>query len=99
VYARRGGQPNGSRELSAELIDQITEAVVTTEDARDRADIIAELVHQVDEAVKWRNERHPGGAEERSLATLVDAAARHRARMSGAGLAADDRSRLAHSSG
>jgi len=69
------------RPLSAELIDGITEAVASPTDARVRADVIADLVHEVDEAVKWRNERHPGGVEEQSLATLVTAAAVHRHRM------------------
>ena len=69
------------RQLSAELIDGITEAVASTTDPRVRADVIADLVHEVDEAVKWRNERHPGGEEEQSLAALVAAAAVHRHRM------------------
>jgi hypothetical protein len=67
--------------LSAELIDSITEAVASPVDPRERADVISFLVHEVDEAVKWRNERHPGGEEEQSLATLVTAAAVHRHRM------------------
>jgi hypothetical protein len=69
------------RQLSAELIDGITEAVASTTDPRVRADVIADLVHEVDEAVKWRNERHPGGQEEQSLAALVIAAEVHRHRM------------------
>ena len=69
------------RPLSAELIDGITEAVASPTDPRVRADVIAHLVHEVDEAVKWRNERHPGGVEEQSLATLVTAAEVHRHRM------------------
>jgi alkylhydroperoxidase family enzyme len=68
-------------QLSAELIDGITEAVASPTDARVRADVISDLIHEVDEAVKWRNERHPGGEEEQSLATLTAAAAVHRHRM------------------
>ena len=72
---------NARYQLSAELIDGITEAVASPTDARVRADVIAHLVHEVGEAVKWRNERHPGGEEEQSLETLVAAAAVHRHRM------------------
>lgn len=67
--------------LRAELIDEITEAVVKPADARVRAKVITELVHEVDEAVKWRHQRNPDGQEERSLVTLVDAAAAHQDRM------------------
>jgi hypothetical protein len=78
-----GGDMSGSNghQLSAELIDGITEAVASPTDPRSRAEVIADLVHEVDEAVKWRNERHPGGEEEQSLAALVEAAAVHRHRM------------------
>lgn len=69
------------RQLSAELIDGITEAVASPTDPRVRAAVIADLVHEVGEAVRWRNERHPGGEEEQSLETLVAAAAVHRHRM------------------
>jgi len=78
------------RQLSAELIDGITEAVVRPTDPRVRADVIADLVHEVDEAVKWRNERHPGGEEELSLAGLVTAAAVHRHRMDDVPVDLDD---------
>ncbi|HYP43864.1 MAG TPA: hypothetical protein VEQ66_01540 [Propionibacteriaceae bacterium] len=67
--------------LRAELVDEITEAVVTPTDPRVRAKVISELVHEVDEAVKWRHQRHPHGQEERSLGGLVDAAEAHQERM------------------
>lgn len=72
---------NAGHHLSAELIDGITEAVASPTDPRLRADVIADLVHEVGEAVKWRNEGHPGGEEEQSLETLMAAAAVHRHRM------------------
>jgi len=71
--------------LSAELIDEITEAVVKPADPRDRAEVIVDLVNEVDQAVKWRHQLHPDGQEERSLAPLVEAAADHRGRMEGLG--------------
>ena len=77
-------------QLSAELIDGITEAVVSPTDPRARADVISDLVHEVDEAVKWRNERHPGGEEELSLAALVTAAEVHRHRMDDVPVDLDD---------
>lgn len=64
-------------ELRAELIDEITEAVVKADQPSDRAQVIADLVHEVDEVVKWRHQPHPGSAEEQSLTRLVDAAATH----------------------
>lgn len=67
--------------LRAELVDEITEAVVKPADPSVRAQVIDELVHEVDEAVKWRHQDEPGGQEERSLAPLVEAAAAHRERM------------------
>lgn len=67
--------------LRAELVDEITEAVVKPTDARVRAQVITELVHEVDEAVKWRHQQDPDGQEERSLAPLVEAAAAHQERM------------------
>lgn len=71
--------------LSAELMDEITEAVVKPTDARVRAKVINELVHEVDEAVKWRHQHHPDGQEERSLVGLVDAAQAHQERMENLG--------------
>lgn len=64
-------------ELSAELIDEITEAVVKADQPSGRAQVIVDLVHEVDEVVKWRHQPHPGSAEEQSLTRLVDAAATH----------------------
>ncbi|HEX8510799.1 MAG TPA: hypothetical protein VF635_15035 [Propionibacteriaceae bacterium] len=67
--------------LSADLLDGLTEAVVKPADPRVRAKVIRELVHEVDEAVRWRHSADPGGQEEQSLAALVDAAAGHQERM------------------
>ncbi len=71
--------------LSAQLMDEITEAVVKPTDPRVRAKVITELVHEVDEAVKWRHQLHPDGQEERSLTGLVDAAQAHQQRMDSLG--------------
>lgn len=63
--------------LRAELIDEITEAVVKADQPSGRAQVIADLVHEVDEVVKWRHQPQPVSEEEQSLTRLVDAAATH----------------------
>lgn len=76
--------------LSADLIDGITEAVVKPADPSVRAAVIADLVHEVDEAVKWRHELDPGKEEEQSVGKLVEAAASHQQRMDEMDGSADD---------
>lgn len=81
--------PAADHVLSAELLDGLTEAIVKPGDPRVRAQVISEMVHEVDEAVRWRHQLHPGSEEEQSLVALVEAAADHQERMAELGETVD----------
>lgn len=71
----------GVGRLSGELVDLITERVVTADGAAGRADVILELVNCVQEAVSWRLEPVGDADEEASMAAIRLAAQQHRMRM------------------
>lgn len=71
----------GVGRLSGELVDLITERVVTADGAAGRADVILELVNCVQEAVSRRLEPVGDADEEASMAAIRLAAQQHRMRM------------------
>jgi hypothetical protein len=64
------------------MLDAITEAVVKPEDPKVRAEVISDLVQEIDEVVKWRHATDGDLEELRSLQEVVDAATKHVERMS-----------------
>ena len=72
-------------ELSAELVDAITETVALPEDAAVRAARIYKIVEEVVDAVAWRHGSQPYETERDSLVTLLAAADDHSTRMMQAG--------------
>jgi hypothetical protein len=67
--------------LSAELIDNITEAVAAPADPHTRAIIIRQLLAHVADAVDWRHGSQPQQPESNSLASVLKAADEHIVRM------------------
>lgn len=67
--------------VGAVLSDEIAETLASTKNRRDRAAVIAAVVHEIQETVHWLHELRPNGEEEHSLTGLVQAAAQHQQRM------------------
>lgn len=70
--------------LSGEVIDGITDGVVSRDDPVARAEAVAGIVLEIVEAVRWRCAEADGSGEVASLARLVAEAEAHRDRMRGA---------------
>ena len=65
------------RPLEVGLVDALTEAVVLPPSAAERAAIINQVVHEIDDVVKWRHTFEGDERELQSLQTVVEAASRH----------------------
>ena len=68
--------------LSPQLVDLITEAVVWSGNAVERADALLEIMACAVDALEWRVEPEGALSEERSAQELLAAATEHRRRMS-----------------
>jgi len=71
----------GRVELSSELVDWLTEAVVLPDDPQLRAERICAIVEAVVEAVGWRAGYHGETAELVSVSAILDAAQAHQTLM------------------
>lgn len=70
--------------LSGEVVDGITDGVVARDDSLARAEVVAGLVAEIVEAVRWRRAGEAGSDEIASLERLAAEAQAHRDRMRGA---------------
>jgi len=65
------------RPLEVGLVDALTEAVVLPPSRAERAAIINQVVHEIDDVVKWRHTFDGDERELQSLQTVVEAASQH----------------------
>ncbi len=67
--------------LGAELIDLITERIANRADARDRAEVLTQVVHCALDALRWRLEPLGDQVEEAGVARVLATAIEHRGAM------------------